>query len=422
MAWEDRLKNAEITTPDGRLYPFLYEDVSRDAKNKTSPYTFSDKKGAFVKNFGVGIVRFPLRMFFNGPNYDLVAKKFDVSTGLPGNCELNHPMYGVITVVIESVRRQDNLQSAGNQAIFEVLMVETIVQDVPLSDGESRSSIFDRIADFVEDAGEVLDEAIYNVTNSDVFNFAKERWNNFLGAYRKTFDTITNKTDELRERFDTTLLGIQGNIDLLLNKPQELASAVSNAFRIPADSPELAQTKNRAYYGLIGDLQNAVLGTTVDSKNQRLEQQTQIVGLLVGVCESNLLASEDGQSFVTRTDAINAAVELLDAYRDAQEFLDNEQVSSEAADLEERFIVSDLNTQNLIDILKSTAGNLINLSFSLKQERIIELQKDRAFVDLCHELYGDTNPETLDFFEKTNAFADQEFILIPKGKEVRYYV
>lgn len=422
MTWEDRLKSPQITTPDGRTYSFFYEDVSKSFANKTSRYTFAEKAGAFVRNFGVGAIDIPMRMIFNGPDYDREAKRFDDSAKLAGTCTLTHPMYGIKTVVIESVRRMDNLKSAANEAIFEVMMVETIVQDILISDAENFSALLGSISKFVDDAGEIIEEAIYDVTNNSIFNFAKARWTSGLNIYTKAFDTIINSTDVLRETFDTTVAGIKDNIDTLLNKPDELASSVSNLFRVPAKAPVLAQTKNSAYYALIDELQVPVTGDGVDEKNKRLELQANLTGLLVTVCESNLLASEDGQSFVTRRDAIDAAVELLATFNEVQEFLDQEQVKSESSDLEERFIVSDLNTQNVVDIVKTTAGNLIRLSFSLKQERIIELQEDVNFIDLCYELYGTTEEETLDFFEKTNQIEDDEFILLPKGREIKYYI
>lgn len=422
MSWEERLKKPEITTPDNKIYTFLYEDVSKSFVNKTSRYTFSGKDGAFVRNFGVGAIDIPMRMIFSGPNYDRVAKAFDKSAALPGSCTLNHPIYGIKTVVIESIAREDNLKTAANEAIFDVQMVETIVQDIPLSGAETFSGIFNDIISFVEDAGTIIEEAIYDVTNNNIFNLAKSRWNTVINTYSKTFDKIINATESLRETFDTTVSGIKGNIDTLLTKPQELGSAITNVFRIPAGSPVLAQTKNEAYYELIDDLQIPILDTGVDAKNQRLELQINLTGLLVGVCESNLLASEDGQSFVTRADAIDAAVQLIDTYNEVQEFLDNEQVVSETESLEERFVVSDLNTQNLIDIIKTTAGNLIMLSFSLQQERIIELQEDRNFIELCHELYGTTEDDFLEFFIKTNKFVNEEFIMIPKGREIKYYI
>ncbi len=422
MTWEDRLKKPEITTPDNKIYPFLYEDVSKSFVNKTSRYTFSDKGGAFVRNFGIGAIDIPIRMIFSGPDYDRIAKSFDASAALPGSCTLNHPIYGIKTVVIERIEREDNLKTAANEAVFNVQMVETIVQDIPLSDAETFSGIFNTIITFVEDAGTIMEEAIYNVTNNSVFNFAKARWDTVINTYSKSFDKIINATESLRETFDTTISGIKRNIDTLLTKPQELASAITNTFRIPAGSPDLAQTKNAVYYDLIDSLQVPILDTGVDAKNERLELQVHLTGLLVGVCESNLLASEDGQSFVTRADAIEAAVQLIDVYVEVQEFLDNEQVTSEDSDLEERFIVSDLNTQNLVNIIMTTAGNLIRLSFSLRQERIIVLQEERNFIDLSFELYGTTEDDILEFFINTNKIQDEEFIMIPKGREIRYYV
>lgn len=76
----------------------------------------------------------------------------------------------------------------------------------------------------------------------------------------------------------------------------------------------------------------------------------------------------------------------------------------------------------LLDAVALAAGYLVEISFSLRQERALVLASDRAVVELCAELYGTTDDETLDFFIASNAFTGSEILSVPRGRRVVYYV
>jgi hypothetical protein len=196
--------------------------------------------------------------------------------------------------------------------------------------------------------------------------------------------------------------------------------------------------------------QQTISDTTQDSTNQRIEAQANLSALLGGLASANIYASSNsagsaqatntstqviapideevittistGIGFVTRTEAIQAGVALIERLQESQLYLDNQQALSIDSPLDTRFIVAPEITNELSEIVKGTVGNLIALSFQLRQERIIELQKDITFIELCYSLYGTTGNNTLDFFIYTNKLVDEEYIMIPKGREIRYYV
>ncbi len=67
-----------------------------------------------------------------------------------------------------------------------------------------------------------------------------------------------------------------------------------------------------------------------------------------------------------------------------------------------------------------SAGFLVELSFTLAQERRIVLGRARTIIDLVAELYGEIDTQ-LDFFIDTNDLSGDEILELPAGREVVYY-
>ena len=76
--------------------------------------------------------------------------------------------------------------------------------------------------------------------------------------------------------------------------------------------------------------------------------------------------------------------------------------------------------QPMQDAMALTTGFLVDLSFSLVQERRVVLGRARTMVDRVGELYGSVDDQ-LDFFINTNDLSGDEIIEIPAGRTVVYY-
>lgn len=76
----------------------------------------------------------------------------------------------------------------------------------------------------------------------------------------------------------------------------------------------------------------------------------------------------------------------------------------------------------LLQSVGLAAGFLVEISFSLKQEKRYFLDKPRNFIELCAELYQSVSNETLDFFIDSNNLTGSEIIELPLGREIVYYV
>ena len=423
MTWRFRLTEAAITTPDNEVYFFGFGDVEKEVVKKTSTYQFSDTDGALVQDFGLGIVNLPLTIFFSGPTYDLTAADFEKSVSLRGVCVLDHPVYGTKNVVITQFTRRDNLRSAANQAVFVITITETIVDLTPDELINTKISIDALQADYIDINAQSFADG-FNVNFIDDLLSAKDRILSTIDSIKDTFTNLVKTIDEINNSFNEISDFINDNIDFLLGAPLLLAASVQRLIKAPARVRASAKARMNGYLKEYDKLLGAVSKeNTVDAKNQRQEKQLILTATLSAIAEVNLHADTDGEGFLTKNDAILNAQQLAALYEEAQDVLDTEQENSVSDELEKRFTVSDSVTQSIKKIMSETSKNLVRISFSLNQERILIVDKlDENIISLCYELYGTTQNETLDFFINTNKLTGDEIINIPKGREIKYYV
>ena len=427
MSWRDRLRAGAITTPNGQRFSYDYEDLEKEVQKKTNIYTFGSTPGALVQDFGLGVTTYPLRIIFNGDNYDRTANSFETGAGFKGVSLLEHPIYGIKNVNITGYRRLDRLKTAANQAIFEVELVETIIPAVPTSAEALKSTIIGDLNDLQDIQGQAFDAVNYD--NVSDLLAARERITQFVKDFSGGFENITNQVQGISDASDNTVNFITDNIDELLEDPPNLAASVYNLARIPARSTAAISSRVSAYIDTLANQVGEIAGLFgADLLNARTEAQLNTTAALAGLAGSTLFPDD---TLLTRPAATDIVDDLLTAYRAVQNFLDTEQFNSLDESLTNTYSVNDALNQGIKDIISKTAGNLLQLAFSLKQERIIFLDNETNMIPLCFKLYGGkiedeivegTGKSKLDFLIETNELTGAELITIPKGREIRYYV
>lgn len=430
MSWEDRLKEAAITTPDGKKYIFEYEDVSKTVRKKTSKYTFGDASGALVQDFGIGEVGFPLTIYFSGIDYDLTAKEFELSAGNEGACLLEHPIYGVHDVIIEGWDRADNLKTKNNQAVFTIVMTETIIPAAPVSAASFRSNIETSLDDVQELNAEAFTTNIDNIKDKASL---KDRILSNIDKFNKEMKNIKKLVDDVNDQINSATAFINNNIDDLLSAPIVLANSIQTIIRAPARVTNSIKQRINAYTTVIdGILNSTVSSSGADAYNQRLENQMFSFSLLSAAAECTLNTEEGVNGFVTRADATSTVEDLTSKFIEIQNYVDTEQQESEdEQNILIRYSVPSGLLSELKNVISLTASQLIKLAFSLRQERIIYNERpDETIITLCKELYGGKVEDPLDFTGTlsrldflilSNNLTGEELIQIPYNREIRYY-
>ena len=135
--------------------------------------------------------------------------------------------------------------------------------------------------------------------------------------------------------------------------------------------------------------------------------------MLNGFQTGSVLSVVNNQ-FATKTEALEAAETILAQFDALTEWRDDNFTSLGEIDTGTSY-------QQLLEAVALTAGFLVEISFTLKQERHLILNRNRTIIDLVAELYRSID-DNLDFFITSNNLSGSEILELPAGREIVYYV
>ncbi|WP_297285450.1 DNA circularization N-terminal domain-containing protein [uncultured Brachyspira sp.] len=416
MSWEDRLLEASYISPSGIPFNFLYEDVSYEFDKKTTSFIFPDIDGAYVQDMGVGENRYPLNIIFCGENYDLEADRFIKALKEKGRGTLIHPKYGIKKVVpFGTIKRNDGIVNNANQCIFEIIFIEDNIRTDNSLLG-SISNIIDKIQNCVD---------VYAQYAS--FNFVKTFAVTSVGELITIRDIATQSFTDVFNQI-SYIAGINDDYDSILkllndsfidtineigNKPINAINMLMSAMLIPAQIPNYdVSSKLDIFENLINPklktkYNKSIYDANIANTNFAIDKVFMYTAA-AGMCQS-VIYSE----IKTRDKALEINDRINNNYNNIQRWLDDNIKSLSFTDDE-----SDYN--NILELISQTKNYLVNNAFNLSSANKIILDEDRNIFELVSELYGSL--ENIDDFISLNKLNIQEIEILPKGKEIVYYL
>ena len=414
MSWEDRLSEAAYITPSGQRLLFIYEDVAKSFDKKTSAFNFPDVDGTFIQDNGRTGRRFPLRLIFTGEDYDLEVETFENGLMEPGRGKLEHPIYGTVNVVpFGSITRRDDLKTAANQAILEVTFWETIDLLFPTSQKEPAAEVLTAIEEYNTAAADQFKEQI-DIDTAVEKSTLKNRYQTILDISQSTLKDIANTQDDVRQKFNAVFDSINNSIDILIDDPLTLAFQTVIFLQTPALALESITARLEAYSNLTRAIIDATGSIQIPGNDSENANAFQNDDLFASTTITGMIVSVVNNKFETKTDAISAAIAILDLADEVIVWRDANYESLNMIDTGSAY-------QQFQEAVAITAGFLVQISFSLKQERSIILDRERTIIDLVAELYGEVDTQ-LDFFINSNNLTGSEILELPKGREIVYFV
>lgn len=405
MSWLDRLQEAAITTAVGQRITFDFEDVSFNETLRGSAFEFPDANGTLIQRTGNSGRRYPLRVFIHGENYDLDAAEFISAVESTGIMVLEHPVYGTVNVVpFGDISQRDALKTAANQAVIEVTFWNTIAASFPSSQGDPASAVSAAVSEYNDAAADEFEETINldSIVSQQVF---KPTYLAILNASAAVLRPIAETTEAVEDQFNNVYDSINLSIDLLVADPLTLAFQTAIFLQSPARAEASINDRLVAFAALADLIISSDQGTSNEFHNQDLYASTYV---------SSAVTSVINNTFETRTGAIEAAEFIIDLMDRVTNWRDDNYRNLGQVDTGGQY-------QQLQEAVAIAAGFLVDISFTLKQERRIVLDRNRTTLDLCAELYSSTD-EVLDFFAESNDLAWHEYIEIEKGRTIVYYI
>lgn len=400
MAWQDRLKEAAYVSPGGTRLVFAYENVSRAIDKKTAAFDFPDANGTYVQDLGHSGRRYPLQVIFWGEDYDQRADAFEALLLEVGVGKLEHPLYGTIDVVpFGAITRRDDLKTAANQAIIDVTFFETIGVVYPTSQDDPGAAVLAAVEAFSDAGAQQLNDTLK-------IDKAVER-----AGFKAVMASLLNLADAAFGSLDHDFTSIENAVKDFVSGPRDLAAQAIAVVKAPARAAATITDRLNAYKSLIADAIAKVLRPGYDNlpanefHTRDLFASAYVTGAIVAVANTQ---------FETKTDALTAAEDILGLFDDVAAWQDSNYASLGEVDTGTAY-------EALQEAVALTAGFLVFISFSLKQERRLVLDRNRTIVDLTAQLYNSVDDQ-LDFFIASNNLTGSEILELPAGREVVYYV
>ena len=414
MPWNNRLREAAYTSPSGERITFGFEDVSRSFDKKGSAFEFPDADGTYIQQTGNTGRRYPLRIFFWGDEYDIEADAFDAALRESGIGKLEHPKYGTIDVVpFGSVTQRDDLKTAANQAVIELMFWETIDLIYPSVQNDPASEVLTTINEYNEETAAEFEE-ITDLDNAVEQSNFKNSYQSLLDSTSVNLQSIADTQEDVQKQFNAINDSINQGINILISQPLTLAFQTTQLIQAPARALTSIEARLNAYKNLAdliitGD--DSIESPGNDSLNSNkfhgndLYASTYITGSIVSVVNNQ---------FSTKIEALEAAENILQQFDNVVIWRDANFESLGEIDTGGSY-------QKLQEVVALTAGFLVQISFNLKQERRLTLDRDRTIIDLVAELYGSIDDQ-LDFFINSNDLSGSQILELPKGHEIVYYI
>lgn len=412
MSWEDRLREAAYTSPGGTRLTFDYEAVSEQMDSKAAAYEFADADGTFVQDLGRSGRRYPLRVIVWGADCDILAAGWMAALSERGIGILEHPAYGRVEVVpMGRIRRRDDFVRNANQSIIEVEFFQTTGAAYPTSTGDPEGETNAALTAAAEAQAAQL-------AQSEAFDSAEGRAD-FLSAYNGTLDAAegylrqaADAIEGAQAQVDNIATSINRGIDVLIKDPLTLAWQTEQLLKSPGRYVSSVTARLEAYGNMFDDF----TGKSSDPSATATAQNAQLANndLFASAAATSSAQAAITTEYNTQSEAIAQAEVILSQSDRLAEWRDQEYLDVGAIDTGGTW-------QATQEALALAAGTLVQISFGLAQERTIVLTGPRSIIDLSAELFGEVD-DRLDQLIEVNQLTNNEIELLPRGREIIYYV
>ncbi len=444
MAWTDEISEAVYTAPSGKRIVFNYESsLSRSTPLKTAEHTFPDVDGAEIQSLGLGGKKFPMTAIFDGADCLKNASEFEEALFERGFGFLEHPIYGKHAVVpTGEIKRTDDLVSSLNESKVVVTFTETITDK---AFPESEIAALNELESAIDEYDAITAETFAELIETDSIDDSMQLQSILKTQSNSLFEGISNlasKSSNLKDKMKVLqkinelknkAQGIISSVDKIAANAQELAATLIQTARIPAALVTDVLAKIEGYATIVDSIVKNVKKDPFGNKaiKNQYAATSMILGSLVASCGFGVAqtasaagsgatgASAEGGSttgsFKSRAAVLNAAESVTELFETYKTYMDS-QIAKDA------FVDSGEGYSALLQTIASSVQVMQEAAFNLPMTRIVKLGRDRQVIELLAELYGAKGFYRIDEFINDNHLNADEIVLIPMGREVRYYV
>lgn len=413
-----------------RHYGNLTTIISKKEEDNSLAFLKKEKgnnnssKGDIFEDLGISGRTIPLQIVFSGNNHDKESEYFENAFKELGESRLQLPYDSrPIRVNAQTLTKKQDLVKDIASTIIDVEFIET-KQNIPLK--TSSNNLKNTIKQNIE--VEILE--LDNSYNNFIETTPAEKLQSLLDKFNKVLTKVSNSINNIANgNIDAILRDIQANLlngsDITLL--QETSKLIDVGFSAMSSAPYIKTLLENTVNDITGNElkendNEAILYTNIISQDDLTTNDFFISNIFLSAC-NNILDSID--TIQTRKEATQIALSIQNIYTEYRKYYD---IKYNLLDLNLKDIKSsnaNINI-NINYIIQTTLGILIEASFNLKTEFNIILNEDTNLIDFAYKYYkkdfNDNQEETINKIIKTNNINNEEFILIPKNRNMIIYL
>ena len=418
--WQERLRDQiTLTSPDGDVFEALWIANNRSKEKKLGIFEYPDFDGTDVQDLGIRGSRYPLTIYFEGPDCDLEGQRFYASCDQRGRWSIVHPIYGDLTLQLVSITDETDLVREGNYTRFATQWIEPTTATALLSAAEIGSSIDAQAAQANEAANLQFQQNLTQGTAGEILA-AKLTAEDAVSKSDNRLRTLYENNDSLAADMAALKRGITDTLDQDILDPLVLAAQIQQLIQLPALSISSIQSRLSVYEDIVNDLS----GIGADDATNEGKNQVSVIEIFmsaIAVVNAQVVASGE---LKTQREAVDTAVRIADTFTAITDALDASQEMFDGAEIDMQYFSQSGSYPDNWRITALGISYLLTSALDLAIEKRFTLDRPRCPIEITVSEYGDlgTGDENLDFFIETNALSGTDILLIPAGRSVVVYV
>lgn len=409
MSWVTRLEQQIIIrTGDGLEYRPQWLNAAYDQEYNVNIFNYIDVEGSQVQRNSARGRRFQMEFYFIGDDNIEVANNFRISAADRRSWTVFHPFYDEIAV--HPIRlRFDNTQYNITRITGEV--VETIDDNLPRQAQEAEDQITLQKSELDSGTQSVFANQTSEIQPSEINEIEES-----IDQLEANGNTILT-TEEDQVEFRNLVLNAKRDLNNVLTNPIASLRSIQATINFPA----LVQASVRARIDNLIEAFNNVVQSIANLPNLPRNQKVYAETVGATILSSMTTAAITNRDTQTREEVQGIIDDVFATYERYQVILDGfetttqTQIDSYAADA--------VAQQDLSLLMYLSLSTLQDISLESEQEVTLVNEQDSNAILLTHRVYGlDDQDVNLNRFLETNNIGLNEALIIPKGREILYYV
>lgn len=421
MSWIDRLKKTIVlTSPTGQVFEGKWAGNSISAEKKLGIFEYPNIIGTLTQDIGVTGTRYPLTIYFDGPDNDIISIQFmKALTTESGPWLIIHPVLGSLSLQLTTTTGDIGPVESGGLTKFDTEWIEALDSNVTKSIPELASDIINQAIETNTTAAEQAVSEIKQDTASE--KLATElAVNGSVVEITDNLKSLYETVPELNAQITSIVSAIQDTITQTTIDILALAGEIQTLVQLPATATTDIESRLTSYTNMILDVIGLLpSGTKVEDKNIVSVQELTLSAAIVAIAQISSSGSLD-----TRNQAILAAATISDQFTDITNALDNVQDNFIYKDIDLQYFSQSASFSDASIIIGEALEYLLLASYELKIEKRLTMAYPRAPIEVTVTEYGTLglNDENFDLFIASNKLKNNELLILPANKEVVVYV